>query len=65
LFAPGDADALALAIAEALALDSRAREALAAEAIAHVRTNFSKEKMCAETLALYRELLQERAAATG
>ena len=61
LFAPGNADALALAIAETLALDSQAREALAADAIAHIRANFSKEKMCEETLALYGELLEARA----
>jgi glycosyltransferase involved in cell wall biosynthesis len=65
LFTPGDADALALAIAETLALDSAAREALAEDAIAHIRANFTKEKMCAETLALYRELLKERAAAAA
>lgn len=65
LFTPGDAEALALGIAETLALDSRAREALAADAIAHIRANFTKEKMCAETLALYRELMEERAAAAS
>lgn len=65
LFTPGDAEALALAIAETLALDSGAREALAAKAMAHIRANFTKEKMCAETLALYRELMEERAAAAA
>ena len=63
LFAPGDAEALSLAIAETLSLDADAREALAAAAIAHIRANFTKEQMCAETLALYRELMEERAAA--
>jgi glycosyltransferase involved in cell wall biosynthesis len=61
LFPPGDAEALAMALAEALALKSAAREALAAAAIAHIRDNFSKEKMCVETIALYAELIAERA----
>jgi len=65
LFPPGDADALALAVAETLSLDTDAREALAEKAIAHIRASFSKQKMCAETLALYRELLEARAAAAA
>jgi glycosyltransferase involved in cell wall biosynthesis len=65
LFPPGDAEALAMAIAEMLSLDSEARERLAAAAIAHIHTNFSKEKMCGETLDLYAELLEERAAAAA
>lgn len=61
LFPPGDAEALAMALAEALGLKSAAREALAEAAIAHIRDNFSKEKMCVETIALYAELIAERA----
>ena len=60
LFPPGDAEALAMALADALALKSAAREALAKAAIAHIHDNFSKEKMCAETIALYAELMAER-----
>jgi glycosyltransferase involved in cell wall biosynthesis len=56
LFPPGDPDALAEALGEVLALTTAQRETLAEVAIAHVRANFTKEKMCAETLALYHEL---------
>ncbi|MCH6586730.1 MAG: glycosyltransferase family 4 protein [Proteobacteria bacterium] len=63
LFPPGDAAALADMIREALALDSGARERLAAEARAHVKANFDKVHMCAATLALYREILSAAEAA--
>ena len=58
LFPPGDVAALADMIRKALALDSGARERLAAEARAHVKANFDKTQMCAATLALYREILR-------
>jgi glycosyltransferase involved in cell wall biosynthesis len=61
LYPPGKADALAQAIGEALALTTGERERLAEVAIAHTRANFSKEKMCAEVLAVYEELLQAAA----
>ncbi len=54
---PGDADALARAIETTLALDTDQRAALGAEAIAFVRGHFTKDRMCAETLAVYAELL--------
>lgn len=63
LFTPGDPDALALALAESLSLTSKQREDLALEAIGHIRDNFGKIDMCEKVLALYRELMQERAAA--
>jgi glycosyltransferase involved in cell wall biosynthesis len=53
---PGDPAALAEALAAALALDPAAREELAAMATAHARANFSKDAMCARTLAVYDEL---------
>ena len=40
------------------------REALSQRAIQHVRTHFTRERMCAETLAVYHEVLAERAAGT-
>jgi glycosyltransferase involved in cell wall biosynthesis len=58
---PRDPAALAATLAAALALDPLAREALAAEAIAHARANFSKDAMCARTLAVYDELAQRAA----
>ena len=57
LTAPGDARALAGTIGEALALDAAARGALAERAMAWVGANFSKEAMCAATLAVYEELI--------
>ena len=61
LFEPGDAEGLAQAIRRALALSDGERQLLAVEAFAHVRANFSKEQMCARTLALYREIDRQRA----
>ena len=55
---PG-ASALAAALREALVMDRWARESLAARAIRHVRADYTKEMMCARTLALYQELLAE------
>ena len=60
---PGDAAALTRALREALALNAAGRAALAARAIERVRAKFSKETMCAATLAVYRELLDDSAAA--
>jgi len=59
LVQPGDADALAQALAHALSLDRNERERLAERAVAHVRANFTKAAMCAATLAVYREVLGE------
>ena len=61
LVPPGDADALARAIRFALSLDGDERRRVSERAIAHIRTNYSKELMCRRTLAVYAELLQERA----
>jgi len=58
LVPPGDAHALAGAIREALDLTAQQREQLSTAARAHARANFSKDHMCAATLALYRELLR-------
>ncbi|WP_119167647.1 glycosyltransferase family 4 protein [Algihabitans albus] len=59
VYPPGDLDALAEALREALALDETARSALAERAIARVRTHFSKDAMCNGTLAVYREVLND------
>ena len=56
LVPPGDPAALAEALAETLALAGRVREQLAPLAMTHVRAHFSKEAMCASTLAVYDEL---------
>jgi len=57
---PGDPRALAEALDRFLALSVDDRGAMAAEAVAHVRTHFSKERMCARTLAVYDEVLGRR-----
>lgn len=61
LVPPGDATALAHALASLIDLDAAERGALAARAIAHVRARFNREAMCRDTLAVYAEVL----AATG
>ena len=54
---PGDAHALAAALSEAIDIEPAERAALAARAMARVRAKFSKQAMCAATLAIYEELL--------
>lgn len=57
---PGDVDALAATIDRVLTLDTKAREALAARAIANVKAHFSRDAMCRRTLGVYQELLTGR-----
>jgi len=63
LFPSGDAAALAQGLRRALALAPDVRARLHDQAIARVRAEFTKDQMCARTLALYRELLRTGAAA--
>jgi glycosyltransferase involved in cell wall biosynthesis len=63
LFPSGDAAALAAGLRKALSLAPVVRARLHDEAIARVRGEFSKDLMCARTLAIYREVL--RAGATA
>ncbi|NBX66406.1 MAG: glycosyltransferase [Proteobacteria bacterium] len=60
LIPPNDSGALATAIAQALALTPQQRAVLATKSMNHVAMNFTREKMCDETLAVYAELLQEK-----
>ncbi|HUZ71904.1 MAG TPA: glycosyltransferase family 4 protein [Stellaceae bacterium] len=62
LVPPGDADALAHALEEALALTPEARLALARRATAHARAFFGTARMTASTIAVYEELLGADAA---
>ncbi|QFU17461.1 glycosyltransferase family 4 protein [Microvirga thermotolerans] len=55
---PGDADALAAALGEALSLGASARIALGNRARAHVERHFSLERMVASTLDVYSALLE-------
>ena len=54
---PGDADALARALKTMLDMGDERRREMGARGRAHVRANFSLEQMCAQTLAIYRDLL--------
>jgi glycosyltransferase involved in cell wall biosynthesis len=54
---PRNPTALAAAIATALALSPAERAQLARRAIAHIAENFTREEMCAKTIAVYEELL--------
>ena len=56
---PGDAEALAGAILEALSLTASAREALTTRSREFVHKHFSVESMCAATLNLYEALLDD------
>lgn len=60
LFSPGNAKALAGALADALAIDADARARLADTATRHVRHRYSKTGMCSATLDIYAELRQRR-----
>ena len=57
LYQPGDAAALAAALRRALALGTAERAELSRQAEGLVRDRFSKERMCASTLAVYGEVL--------
>jgi len=57
LFNPSDPYDLALKIDLALKLSPEARAAMHAAGVENVRTRFTKERMCADTLAVYDELL--------
>lgn len=59
LVKPGDPEALAAGLRRALALGPGAREDLAAAAIRHARSRFTIDRMCDQTMALYRELLDD------
>lgn len=63
LVPPGDAAALAAALAQALDQDPAARLAMAKREIAHAREDFSSALMTQRTLAVYEELVPQQATA--
>ncbi len=65
LVPPGDSAALAAALAQALDQDRAARAAMAQREIAYVRDHFSSASMIRSTIAVYDELIEQRAAATA
>jgi glycosyltransferase involved in cell wall biosynthesis len=54
---PGDAAALARALERMIAIGAEGRRAMGAKGRAHVLGRYTRERMCAATLALYREIL--------
>ena len=65
LFPPGDVRMLSERIAHVIRLDEDHRHRIAEEAIRNARENFGKERMCADTIGVYRELLEENVATAG
>lgn len=65
LVPPGDAPALAEALDAVLALSAPQREWMAETCMHYVRTHFTKELMCRQTLEVYAEMLAEAPAAAG
>jgi glycosyltransferase involved in cell wall biosynthesis len=61
LIPPGDSEALAAALTEALSLPQAARAALGQRARAHVVSHFSLEAMTSATLDVYQQLLAKKA----
>jgi glycosyltransferase involved in cell wall biosynthesis len=60
LIPPNDAGAMAEAMRQALALTPQQRAVLATKSMNHVANNFTREKMCDETLSVYAEILAEK-----
>ena len=60
LIPPGDPEALARSIHEALSLEPMQRSILATRAMSHVAQNFTKEQMTEKTLDVYAEILEEK-----
>jgi glycosyltransferase involved in cell wall biosynthesis len=60
LVAPGDPEALAGAIRTALAVSPERRRSIAEAAERHAHGKFSKDAMCAKTLALYQAVAAEK-----
>jgi glycosyltransferase involved in cell wall biosynthesis len=60
LTTPGDPHSLAAALERFLALGAEERSRMAEDAQSFVRANFSRERMCAATLDVYRGLIEMR-----
>lgn len=60
LVPPGDAAALAEALHALMTAEPAARASMGRQAREHIAAHFTVERMCADTIALYRELLAPR-----
>ena len=60
LVPPSDVEALSAAMEKVLELDEASRSVLSEAAVKNVMENFSREKMCSQTLEVYDEVLQTR-----
>ncbi len=60
LFPPGDWKALAEMLEKALSLTTQQRLSLSELAVGYIQRNFTNKKMCSQTLALYKELYENR-----
>ena len=60
LIPPGDSGALSEAIRQALALTPQQRSVLGTNSMYHIAQNFTRERMCEQTLNVYAELLNEK-----
>lgn len=60
LVPPGDADALADAIAQAIDMDDLSRAHMATSGMMNVAQHFTRETMVAQTMDVYAELLEEK-----
>jgi len=59
LVPPGDADALAHMLEYVLSIDEETREQVAYRAMENARSTYTREQMCARTLGVYRDVLEE------
>lgn len=60
LFPVGNSDALAECLRQALSMSDEQRTEMAKKSIAHIRTNFTKDKMCEDTMEVYADILRHR-----
>ena len=57
LTAPGDVNALAAALEKLIAIGDDSRRKMGTAGRTHILGRYTRERMCAATVALYRELL--------
>ena len=60
LFPVGDSDMLVECLRQALSLTNTQRQQLANQAILHVQQNFTKDKMCNDTMEVYADILRNK-----